>query len=605
MSRLSLILLAVLAVAVPARAQTPNGAAIFDNNCAVCHTGSDARIPSVESLGQRTPGAIVDALTTGAMIQQGGALSVAERRAVAEYLTGSTLRASGAMSPAGANGANGMCAAQPAAFNPASGPQWNGWSPGAGNTRFQPADQAGLNPDQARRLTLKWAFGFPDATSARSLPTVAGGRVFLGSQSGTVYSLEARSGCIIWTFQAAASVRGGILLGPRAGGGTTAYFGDGRSNVYALDAATGKPLWTRKVEDHPSSHVTGAPALYQDRLYVSVASGEEGQGGNGKYECCTFRGSVVALNIATGAVAWKTYTIDQEPRPIGRSKSGMTRWGPSGAGIWASPTLDVKRRLIYGATGNNYTEPAQTTSDAVLAFSMDTGKVVWSAQLTPNDVFVTGCGANPGPNCPDDVGPDFDFGNAPMLTTVGGKDLIVIGQKSGVCWALDPDRQGAVVWQYRAGKGSALGGLEFGSALDGEHAYFPVADGNQPTAGELHAVMLATGERAWVAMPQPLKCGVRARGCTPALLAAITVMPGVVFAGAQDGGIRAYSTKDGSLIWEYDTNRDFKTVNGIPAKGASINGPGPVVVGGMLFINSGYGALGGRPGNVLLAFGVD
>lgn len=597
--RVWIAIVAAAGFASSASAQTPpNGQAIFDNNCAACHTGADPRLPALDALKQRTPEAIVEALTTGAMIQQGGALSVAERRAVAEYLAGGALRASGSVST------SGLCTAPPAPFNPASGPQWNGWSPGAGNTRFQPADQAGLTAEQTKGLVLKWAFGFPDATSARSMPTVAGGRLFIGSQSGAVYSLDARSGCIVWTFQAAAGVRSAIVLGPRAGGATIAYFGDGRSNVYALDAATGRQLWTRKVEDHASSHVTGAPTLHEGRLYISVASGEEGQGGNPKYECCTFRGSMVALDAATGTVAWKSYTIAQEPRPIGRNKSGTTRWGPSGAGIWGSPTIDPKRRVVYGATGNNYTEPAQTTSDAVLAFSMDTGKVVWSAQLTPNDVFVTGCGANnPGPNCPEGIGPDFDFGNAPMFTTVAGKDLIVIGQKSGIGWALDPDRQGASVWQYRAARGSALGGMEFGSALDAERAYFPVADSNQATAGELHAVSLATGERAWVAMPQPLKCGERARGCTPALLAAITVVPGVVFAGSQDGGVRAYSTKDGALLWDYDTNRAFETVNGVAARGASINGPGPIVVGGMLFINSGYGALGGRPGNVLLAFG--
>jgi polyvinyl alcohol dehydrogenase (cytochrome) len=598
--RTSIAVVASALLAVPALAQTPaGGQAVFDNSCAACHTGGDPRIPSVELLRQRTPEAIVEALTTGAMAQQGGALSVAERRAVAEFLTGTALRAPVAGSP------SGFCAAPSAAFDASGGPRWNGWSPDTGNSRFQPAGQAGLTPAQIRGLTLKWAFGFPDATAARSMPTIVGGRVFIGSQSGMVYSLDARSGCIVWTFQALAGVRSAIVLGPRAGGGTSAYFGDGRSNVYSVDAATGKQIWTRKVEDHPSSHVTGAPVLYQDRLYISVASGEEGQGGNPKYECCTFRGSLVALNAATGAVTWKSYTIAQEPRPIGRNKSGTTRWGPSGAGIWGAPTLDLKRRVVYGATGNNYTEPAQPTSDAIIAFSMDTGKIVWSAQLTPNDVFVTGCGATPGPNCPEGLGPDFDFGNAPMLTTVGGKDLIVIGQKSGIGWALDPDRQGAVVWQYRAARGSALGGMEFGSALDAERAYFPVADGNQATAGELHAVTLATGERAWVAMPQPLKCGERARGCTPALLAAITVIPGVVFAGSQDGGIRAYSTSDGSILWEYDTNRSFDTVNGVAARGASINGPGPVVVGGMLFINSGYGALGGRPGNVLLAFGVN
>jgi len=530
------------------------------------------------------------------MTVQGSDLSATERQAVAEYLTRKSLN------PATPSTVNAACASSSAPFSPAGTPQWNGWSPGAGNTRFQPAEEAGLTAGQVPHLTLKWAFGFPDATSARALPAVAGGRVFIGSQSGTVYSLDANSGCMFWSFQAAAAVRSGIRLAPRPGGGTTAFFGDGRANVYALDAASGRQLWTHRLDDHPSAHVTGTPVVFEDRVYVSVASGEEAQGGNAKYECCTFRGSVAALNASNGSVAWKTYTIDQEPRPIGRNKSGTTRWGPSGAGVWASPTLDTKRRLVYGSTGNNYTEPAQQTSDSVLAFSMDTGKIVWSVQLTPDDVFVTGCGQNQGPNCPEGLGPDFDFGNAPMLTSVAGKDLIVIGQKSGIGWALDPDRQGAVVWQYRAAKGSALGGMEFGSAVDGIHAYFPVADTNQPTAGELHAVKLDSGERTWIAPPRPLLCGERGRGCTPAILAAITVIPGAVFAGSQDGGIRAYSTTDGALLWEFDTNREFQTVNGVPAKGASINGPGPIVAGGMLFINSGYGALGGRPGNVLLAF---
>jgi polyvinyl alcohol dehydrogenase (cytochrome) len=582
--------------------QAPNGARLFEDRCASCHAAAadDPRVPSAAALGQRTPQAIVDALSSGAMRQQGATLTAAERRAVAEYITGGSLR------PSTPPVTTGLCpGALSAGADSFLGPRWNGWSPGLTNTRFQPADQAGLTAERTPRLKLKWAFGFPNATSARALPTVAGARVFVGSQSGTVYSLDMASGCIRWTFQASASVRSAIVLGPRAGGGMTAYFGDGRSNVYAIDAATGRQFWSRKIEDHPSSHVTGAPALYQDRLYVPVASGEEGQGGNGKYECCTFRGSLVALNIATGAVAWKTYTIPNEPRTVGRNKSGTPRWGPSGAGIWGAPTIDVKRRVIYAATGNMYTEPQQSSSDAVIAFDLDTGKVVWTSQVTPVDVFVVGCGANPGPNCPDDVGPDFDFGQAPMIATIGGKDLIVIGQKSGVGWALDPDKRGEVVWQYRAGKGSALGGMEFGSALDGERVYFPVADGNQPTAGELHAVKLDTGERAWMAPPQAVKCGERARGCTPAILGAISVIPGVVFAGSQDGGIRAYSTKDGSIIWEYDTNRDFETVNGVAAKGASINGPGPIIAGGMLFINSGYGALGGRPGNVLLAFGVD
>jgi polyvinyl alcohol dehydrogenase (cytochrome) len=602
--RFAATLLAAVASAGPALAQptAPNGQALFKEHCATCHAGSDTRIPNVAALRAFPPEAIVNALTSGAMREQGSALALSERRAIAEFLAG---RPSGSVVTAEIAG---RCGGAPSSFDMERGPRWNGWGVDLANTRFQPAEQAGLTAAQVPALKLKWAFGFPNATSARALPTVAGGRVFVGSQDGTVYSLDQKRGCVIWAFRAAASVRTPVVLGPRRGGShAAAYFGDGRSNIYALDAGTGQLLWTRKIDDHPSSHITGSPVLYQDRLLVGVASGEEGRGSDPKYECCTFRGSVAMLDVGTGEIRWKTYTMD-EARTIGKNSSGTTRWGPSGAGIWATPTIDPKRRLVYAATGNNYTEPAQRTSDAVLALAIDTGRIVWSAQLTPDDVFVTGCGGQRGANCPEAVklGPDFDFGNSPMLARLpDGRDLIVIGQKSGIGWALDPDKQGAVVWQYRAGRGSALGGMEFGSAIDAERAYFGVADGNQQSAGELHAVRLDTGERVWMAPPRPTLCGERRRGCTPSILAAITVIPGVVFAGSQDGGIRGYSTKDGSMIWEFDTNKAFTTVNGVPAQGASINGPGPVVAGGMLFVNSGYGALGGRPGNVLLAFGVD
>jgi len=589
-----------------ALAQAPNGQALFDNNCTSCHNATpEGRTPSDASLRQRTPEAILEALTTGPMREQGAALRDAERRAIAEYLAGRPVGAAAA-APTTTTAATGRCTSAQT-FDASTGPRWTGWSPDLTNKRFQPAADAGFTAEQAPKLTLKWAFGFPNAVTARALPTVAGGRVFVGSQSGTVYALDAKSGCIIWTFQAKAGVRTGIVIGPRSGspGKFNAYFGDGRANAYAIDAATGEQLWTRNIDEHRSANITGTPALYQNQLFVPVASSEEAQGNNPTYECCTFRGSLVALDANTGSLLWKTYTITAEAKPIGKNPGGSTRWGPSGGGVWSSPTVDAKRRLVYAATGNMYTEPQQLTSDAIMAFDLETGGVRWVSQVTPKDIFVI-CGSA-GANCPaaGEVGPDFDFGNAPILVTrADGKDLIVAGQKSGVGWAFDPDSQGAVLWQYRAGKGSALGGLEFGSAADNEQAYFAVSDtlGSQQPGG-LHAVKLTTGERSWFAAPPPPKCGA-ARGCNGAILAAITVIPGVVFTGSNDGGVRGWSTKDGSLLWEYDTNREFETVNGVPAKGASISGPGPVVAGGMLYINSGYGALGGRPGNVLLAFGV-
>jgi len=589
----------VFALAAVQATESPDGAKLYADHCAVCHARADALTPPEAVLRQKSSAEIVDSLSEGRMRTQGAELTNAERRAIGDFLG----------TRAAAVVARGACAT-PSAFDPTTGPSWTGWSPDLANTRFQP--QPGLAADQVPKLTLKWAFGFPNATTARGLPTVAGGRVFVGSISGTVYALDAKSGCTEWTYQAKSGVRSGIVIAPRPGAPAkfTAYFGDGRSNVYALDAATGQELWTRSVEEHRSANITGTPVLYNDRLYVPVASSEEGQGANPNYECCTFRGSLVALDASSGSLVWKTYTINAEAKPVGKNAAGATRWGPAGAGVWSSPTVDAKRKVLYAATGNMYTEPQQPTSDAIMALDLDTGAIKWISQVTDKDIFVVGCGAlaasgRSGANCPpaETLGPDHDFGNAPILATANGKDIIVAGQKSGIGWAFDPDNKGKILWQYRAGQGSALGGLEFGSAVDREQAYFAVSDDLAATPGGLHAVKLATGERSWFTPPPPPKCA-PGRGCNAAILAAITVVPGAVFTGSNDGGIRAFSTKDGSLLWEYDTNREFQTVNGIAAKGASISGPGPVVVGGMVFINSGYAALGGRPGNVLLAFGL-
>ena len=596
------VMLIALAGTLAAQTQssnTPNGAALFKERCASCHESGDSRTPGVAALRERSPQSIVETLTLGVMIVQGATLSDDERRAVAEYI-GNASAATGAVDPP----ATARCTAQPK-FGPGVGGEWRSWSAEPSNARFQP--KPGLTAEQLPQLKLKWAFGFPNATSARAAATVFGGRLFTGSQDGTVYALDAKSGCTYWTFKAKAAVRSAVVIDAAPSGAVTAYLGDERANVYALNAATGQLLWTRAVEEHRSSRVTGAPTPFQGRLYVPVSSLEEGQGNNPKYECCTFRGSLVALNASTGALVWKTFTIDKEPGPIGKNPGGSTRYGPSGAAIWSSPTIDPVRRLVYAATGNMYTEPQQTTSDAVIAFELDTGKIRWTTQATPQDVFVVGCN-QAGANCPPStgLGPDFDFGSSPMLVKrPDGRQMLVLGQKSGIGWAFDPDNRGAVIWQYRAGLGSALGGMEWGSAVDSEHAYFGVADGSRPSAGELHAVQLASGERAWRATPRPLLCGQPGRGCSPAILAALSVIPGAVFAASLDGGVRAFATKDGTLLWEFDTNREFTTVNGVKAAGASINGPGPVIADGMVFVNSGYGTLGGRPGNVLLAFRIE
>jgi polyvinyl alcohol dehydrogenase (cytochrome) len=502
----------------------------------------------------------------------------------------------------------GMCPPGSVLPDPASLPMWNGWGNDAANTRFQNEKAAGLTAAQVPKLALKWAFAFAGAGSASGQPTVAAGRVFVGNTNGMVYSLDAKTGCTHWSFKADGGVRTAISIAripidgtPR----TIAMFGDVRANAYAVDAQTGAMLWKVKVDEHASARVTGAPSFANGRLYVPVSSIEEVAGARPAYPCCTFRGSVVALDAATGKQIWKTYMIPEEPKIVGKTSAGTAVWKAAGAAIWTSPTIDMPTNTIYVATGNAYTAPAAPTSDAVVALHMTTGAIQWVQQATPNDVFVIGC--KPGvENCPDDVGPDFDFGNSPILRTLpGGRRVLVLGQKSGIVYGMAPDEKGKIIWQFRAGKGGALGGIEWGSAADNQNIYVPLSDVLQPPAeaGGLFAIRLATGERVWHTPAPALTCS-GGPGCTGAQSAAVSVMPGVVFSGSVDGHFRAYATADGKIIWDFNTMQPFETVNGVKGQGGSIDAAGPVIAGGLVLTNSGYGLWRGKPGNVLLAFGV-
>ena len=363
------------------------------------------------------------------------------------------------------------------------GPRWNGWGAGVANARFQPADQAGLAAADVPRLRLKWAFGYPRSATAQSQPTVVGGRLFVASERGVVYALDAATGCTHWTFEAASGVRSAMTVTRLADGRHALFFGDFSANVHALDAATGAEIWRRDVDTHPGARITGAPVEHDGRLYVPVSSLEELLAANPRYPCCTFRGSVAALDAATGEPVWQSYTIDEAPAPRGRNPAGADLMGPSGAAVWSAPTVDAARGLLYVATGNAYTEPAAVTSDAIVAFDLDTGAVRWANQFTPGDAFILNCEGD-NPNCPEEDGPDFDFGASPVLVTASdGRDLVVVGQKSGVGYALDPDRDGAVVWRYQVGAGSLLGGIEWGFAVDAEKAYFANSDYLTPEPG--------------------------------------------------------------------------------------------------------------------------
>ncbi len=493
----------------------------------------------------------------------------------------------------------GGCPENPQLGDLAATASWNGWGNGTSNSRYQDS-AAQMDAAQAARLKLKWAFGFPGAKSVYGQPTVAGGRVFVGVDTGYVYSIDAATGCLYWSYKAAAAVRTAISVGPGTDGkGPLAYFGDQKGAAYALNAQTGAEVWKIQVETHPQTRITGAPQLYQNRLYVPVASAEEPAALDPSYECCTFRGSVVALDAFTGKQIWKTYMIPEAPKKTGKNPKGAQQWAPSGAGVWNSPTLDPKRHALYIGTGDAYSQPAAKTTDAIVALDMDSGKLLWSVQDLKGDAWVVSCieGRGSKDNCPANAGPDFDFGASPMLKNLpGGKSVLIAAQKSGVVWAHDPDRKGAVVWKTSVASTTPgpAGQLNFGGSADDRNAYFGVHSGG------VVALAIANGERVWFASIEP------PQGRGGGQDAAVSTIPGVVFSGGWDGVLRALSAADGAILWQFDMLREFDTVNRVPAEGGSMGASGPTVAGGMVFAGAGYpGVQDGRNGNVLLAFGVE
>lgn len=607
----------ILASAIPllilsgaAFSQTPNGAAIYQRACAPCHEQSNIeRMPARGTIAQMSPENVLAALNGGAMRAQAAALSPDERRTVAEFVTGKSIGAeSAAPNPS-------ACRIPPGDFsNPLTGSVWNGWGVDNSNSRFQP--NPGFTAVDAPKLKLKWAYALPGAIAISTQPIVAGGRIFLGGR--TVVSLDARTGCTWWEFKPDGPVRAAITVAkPDGVDRWLAFVADGATNIYALDALTGTLRWKTKADDPPVSRVTGAPKFFGNRLFVPISSLEDGPAGNPKYECCKYSGALVAIDAVTGKVLWRTRTVPEAATLRGQTKDGHNVWGPSGASVWDSPTIDPKRNAVYFGTGNNHSNPPSATSDSLFSLDMETGKVQWAVQMRKGgDAWNMGCASTTNPNCPENQGPDHDIGNSPILATLkNGKRVLVFGQKSGEVHAIDPDDGGKVLWEKRIGTGSPLGGVEWGTTSDGQNYYAPLSDvrvgamtganrGLDPTVGGgLFAFDLANGNQVWVAKPVPCPAG-RDR-CSPAQSQAASSMPGVVFSGSIGGFMRAYSTRDGSVIWSYDTVQDYETVNQVKGHGGALDTAGPAIAAGMLFVPSGYGQWGGTPGSVLLAFSVD
>ncbi|HUI81654.1 MAG TPA: PQQ-binding-like beta-propeller repeat protein [Bryobacteraceae bacterium] len=610
MRSLYLLLLAPL---VMCAADDPYAAQLFQKHCSSCHdsaTGASGRIPQLAVLKTMTPTAIQRTLESGVMKAQAAPLSADERIKLANFLgTAVTVQRK----------REEIANACSAGATWGQGPGWASWGGGLANTRFQDAKDAGIEPADLPRLKLKWAFAFPDTSILRSQPAVYRGRIFAGGQDGSVFALDADTGCVYWTTTVQSQVRSGITVGEITGN-PTLFFGDSAGYVYALDASTGKQLWKMRPDEHPASTVTATPVYYRNRLFVGSASREEALSVASGYQCCTFRGSESALDAASGRVLWKRYTIAEAAKERPKTKQGAVTYGPSGAGVWTAPTLDPDRDTMYVTTGDNYSDPPTTMSDALVALRMTSGEILWSKQFTPKDAWNSSCQLPGKVNCPDSDGPDFDFAASAILASQpNGKRVLLLGQKSAVVWAVDPDKKGQVLWQSRIGVGGTVGGIEWGIASDASNVYAALSDitfnlsfkpGSNDRAydldpnkgGGMFAFRIDNGERIW--QTPPPGCGER-RQCSPAQSAAVTATPGLVWSGAEDGHLRAYSTANGKILWDYDTAHEYKAVNGIPARGGAIDVAGPVIAGGMLFALSGYPSRGGLPGNVLLAFAIE
>ncbi len=575
----------------------PAGQALFTGKCASCHSAGGGAA-DVGALNAMSTERIFDVLMKGSMKAAASDLSGRQRRSIAEFLGKRALQ-----DPAAGNltKMTNACRANPAlSGNIDSSPAWSGWG-GLTNARFQGEKAAELKAGDVPKLKLKWAFGLPSGASLYSQPSVAFGRVFVGSDDGVVYSMDAKSGCAYWAYKSDQFGRFAPIVAPISGYAGTryaVYFVTRSSTAYAIDAHDGKLLWKNEMIKDAANNLSATAAFYDGKLYIPLAGTETLTGANLDNECCKSRGTVVAVNANTGKVLWRTQSVQEPLRALGENSKGKQQWGPAGASVWNTPTVDAKRKLIYVGTGNSFGRVASAYSDSIIALRMDDGKVAWHHQEFAGDSFMNGCRAQNAKdtNCPETLGPDYDFGgSSAILQTVGGKDILVAAGKGGVAIGLDPDAEGKLVWRtqlWETTAPNAAGLVVWGGTSDGQRVYYPL---QQPNGG-LKALQLMTGKVDWNA---PIAADRRGQA-GPA-----TSIPGVVFTGGWDGILRAVDMA-GKVIWTYDAKQDYETVNGVVANGGSFGPAGVVVVNGMVYVASGYvGIQQGSQGNVVLAFSAE
>ncbi|MDG1986946.1 MAG: PQQ-binding-like beta-propeller repeat protein [Halieaceae bacterium] len=583
------------------------GRPLYESQCASCHEGGVYKAPHkvwLELMSSRT---LYNAMTEGIMAPQSKGLSDLEKREVVEYLTLEPFDESQLSPEYQYCQEVGKLAG---AYNPK---ELVGW--GHDTSRFVPPEIAGFASEEAKRLKLKWSFGYPGALRARSQPTIAMRTIFTGSQDGTVYALDLETGCVRWAFGASAEVRTGIVLGEVENGRKLAFFGDLIANAYAVDAITGELVWKIRTDGHSSATLTGTPAFYDNKLFIPISSLEVTAAADTSYDCCTFRGSVLAVNAENGERDWQSFSIPQVATEVGKTSAGARILSPSGVPVWSSPTVDTVNNMLIFGTGENYSTPADGNSDAIVAVDLNTGERLWHRQIFAGDAWNVACMFAGNPNCPEENGPDFDQGSSPLLVDLANGDrIIVAGHKDGRVIGYDVNSTSPPRWEIKLGRGSIQGGVHWGMAAVGATIYAPINDMNDTQNGDfldptlarpgIAAVDANSGEVLWQHVQEDV-CDPGIRFCDPGISAPVTAISDAVIAGHLDGFVRIYEEATGEVIWEFDTTQDLQTVNGVQARGASISGAGPAVGHGHMVINSGYGLYSHEPGNALLVFSID
>jgi polyvinyl alcohol dehydrogenase (cytochrome) len=614
-ARCGAALLALLAGSAATATTEHPGKPIYDRYCAACHNNAATKAPGSDTLKLMRYRSMFYTLTEGKMRVQASMLTEEQRKQVIEYLVGLDL-------PEDDWTARMKCGSNRADIDDAE-PTVAGFGFNKHNHRHLTSSQTGLRTSDFRNLELAWAIAFPGATTMRSQPAIVGSTLFLPvADNSRMFAIDiSGEPCLRWVYENDVPLRSSASFGTQPGGRKVVMFSDVASNVHMVDAVTGARIWKTNVGLFPESITTGTPVLHKDRVYAPISQYEILIGGQHEHECCKSHGGVTALDALTGKKIWTMHTME-DAKPVRDRGDGKFIFGPSGAPIWNSPAIDERRGVLYVGTGEATSEPAAPTTNAILAVGLNDGKIRWSFQATPNDIFISGCtpgAATRSLNCPrpeDTVYLDVDFGASMVLAKrSNGEDLLVAGQKAGTVWALDPNN-GRVVWRQQFGDGSAQGGIHWGLAFDGKRIYAPInrahpigPDGKQhgPEKPGIHALDVDTGKVLWSHRVAP-DCsgprGQRLKTCERefGLSAAPTVIDGAVVTGSLDGYLRIFDSSTGELLFKYDTARDYEGINGVQGMGGAIDSASIVAANGMLFLNSGYGMFNQPPGNVFLAF---